>query len=124
MRRHLATIAAIGLSAMLGSGVWADDQNAIDSNDPNANENQFNDLSTDLQDTLPFPKLTPKSSLVDLGIDLTDVPLTPQGVNSFFATLEPAAQRQMLQSCSHFITTPNAAESKVTEQFCEVLLRS
>ena len=36
MRRHLVTIAAIGLAAMFGSGAWAidDDQNAVDTNDP------------------------------------------------------------------------------------------
>jgi hypothetical protein len=122
MRRHLvATVAAFGLSAMLGSGVYAQDANQ-DNNAQNDN-NITNDLAPGLQDILPFPKLGPKAAQLDLGIDLTDVALTPQGVGTFFASLDPNAQRIMLTSCAHYLSTPNSAQATVTIQFCDLLIR-
>jgi hypothetical protein len=124
MRRHLTTIAAIGLAAMFGGVAFAQDAPEESPINPNAaNENNIsNDLSPGLSDLINFPKLGPKAAMLDLGIDLTDVALTPQGVNSFLASLDPQAQRILLTSCAHYLTTPNSAQSPYTVQFCGVLL--
>jgi hypothetical protein len=125
MRRHLATIAAIGVSAMLGTIALAADDSSVDTGlSPEAeNDNNItNDLAPGLQDLLPFPKLGPKAAMLDLGIDLTDVPLTAQGAATFLASLDPEAQRVVITSCSHFLTTPNSAQATYTIQFCEALL--
>jgi hypothetical protein len=124
MRRHFTTIMAIGVSAALstaalGTGALAADP---DAGNPLVETNNNNDLSQDLTDQLSFPKLNPKSTLVDLGIDLTDVPTTPAGVSTFLASLDPQAQAILINSCAHYLTTPNAAQSQYTVQFCGVLL--
>jgi hypothetical protein len=119
MGRHLAAVAAIGFAAMLGGVASA--QQAPGSDDE---LNNTGDLSQDLSDKLTFPQLGPKSGLLDLGIDLTDVALTPSGVNAFVASLDPQAQRILINSCAHFLTTPNSAQSQYTLQFCEVLIGS
>jgi hypothetical protein len=124
MRRHLPFIVVVGLAAMLGGAAIAQEAlppdgetNRVDNTDPD-------DLSRDLSDTLTFPKLGPKSAMLDLGIDLTDVPLTPLGVNTFLASLDPQAQRILLTSCAHYLTSPNSAQSQYTLEFCEVLISS
>jgi hypothetical protein len=120
MRRHLTTIAAIGLSAMLGSAVYAADD---DSANPVNNDNNItNDTAPGLSDLLNFPKLGPKAAQLDLGVDLMDVPLTQEGVGTFLASLDPEAQRILINSCAHYLTTPNSAQSNYTIQFCDTLI--
>jgi hypothetical protein len=131
MRRHFATIAAIGMSAMLSAATLAFAQDEVSQNFDNFdlgsdnanNENNItNDLAPGLQDILPFPKLGPKAAILDLGIDLTDVALTPQGVTTFLASLDPQAQMILVNSCAHYLDTPASAQSNYTLQFCQTLI--
>jgi hypothetical protein len=124
MRRHLPVIVAMGVAVILGSAAFGTTAFAADEDtgNPFVETNNNNDLSQDLMDQLPFPKLNPKSTLVDLGVDLTDVPITPAGVTAYLASLDPQAQAILINSCTHYVATPNAAQSNYTVQFCGVLL--
>jgi hypothetical protein len=124
MRRHFVTIAAIGLAAMLGGAAYGQDAPPPDGQVNDVDNTSNDDLSRDLRDSLPFPKLGPRAAMLDLGIDLTDVALTPVGVNQFLASLDPQAQRILINSCVHYLTTPNAAQSPYTIDFCRVLIGS
>ncbi len=124
MRRHLAAIAAIGVLAMLGTTALAEDSNNLNSGTTPADSEQNinNELAPELQDLLSFPKLGPKTAQLDLGVDISDVALTQQGVATFMASLNPQAQGILFTSCEHYLTTPNSAQSTYTIQFCETLI--
>ena len=117
MRRQLATLAAIGLTTMLGTAAYAADDGSGVNNDNNIT----NDLAPSLSDLNNFPKLGPKTSILDLGIDVSNVELTPQGVGAFLASLDPQAQGVLITTCNHYLTTPNAAQA-YTLQFCGILV--
>ena len=58
----------------------------------------------------------------DLGIDVSNVPLTRQGVSQFMATLSPEGQHIMLRTCQNYLGYPSQVQSYRTIQFCRVLL--
>ena len=59
----------------------------------------------------------------DLGIDVSNVPMTPAGVNQVMASLSPEGQTIMLHTCQNYLGYPSQVRSPRTIEFCHVLLR-
>jgi hypothetical protein len=74
---------------------------------------------------LHFPEAQPNpyaTTTFDLGVDVSDVPLTRQGVNQFLQTLTPEGQEIMQATCRNYVGDPIQVRSQMTISFCQVLL--
>jgi hypothetical protein len=58
----------------------------------------------------------------DLGIDVSNVPMTRAGVNQVMASLSPQGQTIMLHTCQNYLGYPSQVRSPRTIEFCHVLL--
>src|ERR1019366_4337622 len=70
-------------------------------------------------ETQPIPYAT---TTFELGVDVSDVPLTRQGVNQFLQTLTPEGQEIMQATCRNYVGDPVQVRSQMTNSFCQVLL--
>jgi hypothetical protein len=73
----------------------------------------------------PFQNQQPgpyETTTFDLGVDVTDVPLTPQGVRSFMATLTPEGQYIIQNTCRNYLGDPSQVRSSMTLPFCRVVV--
>jgi hypothetical protein len=63
-----------------------------------------------------------QGTLFDLGVDVSNVPLTRADVGQFLATLSPDGQRIMLKTCQNYLGDPRQVTSVRTIEFCRVVL--
>lgn len=71
----------------------------------------------------PQPDANPyATTMFDLGVDVSDVPLTRQGVNQFLAGLSPEGQQIMFATCQNYLGDPSQVRTPTTLAFCHVLL--
>ena len=71
--------------------------------------------------TDPFADRRP-STMFDLGVDVSSVPLTRQDVNEFIRTLSTEGQGIILKTCENYVRYPSQVQSRRTIAFCQVLL--
>jgi hypothetical protein len=58
----------------------------------------------------------------DLGVDVSNVPLTRAGLGQFLATLSPEGQTIMFRTCQNYLGNPSQVQSPRTIEFCRALL--
>ena len=58
----------------------------------------------------------------DLGVDVSNVPLTRAGLTQFLATLSPQGQTIMFRTCQNYLGDPRQVRSPRTIEFCRALL--
>jgi hypothetical protein len=63
-----------------------------------------------------------QGTLFDLGVDVSNVPLTRTDVNRFLVTLGPDGQRIMVTTCRNYLGNPSQVVSGRTIEFCRVVL--
>jgi hypothetical protein len=63
-----------------------------------------------------------QGTLFDLGVDVSNVPLTKTAVNQFLTTLGPDGQRIMVTTCQNYLGNPSQVVSGRTIAFCRVVL--
>jgi hypothetical protein len=56
----------------------------------------------------------------DLGVDVSQVPLTTQGVASYMASLAPETRSIIMTTCQNYVQNPIDARSLNTVDFCKV----
>lgn len=74
------------------------------------------------RDMDPFGNNRRDDTNFDLGIDVSNVPLTRPGVSQFMASLSPEGQHIMLRTCQNYLGNPSQVQSPRTIQFCRALL--
>jgi hypothetical protein len=71
---------------------------------------------------MPASALPHGGTSFDLGVNTGRVAFTAPGVGAYLATLPADSRSIVLSSCTHYLTTPNAASSQDTLDFCSLAL--
>ena len=58
----------------------------------------------------------------DLGVDVSNVPLTRQGVGQFLQTLTPEGQSIIASTCRNYLGDPSQVRTRRTLDFCQVVV--
>jgi hypothetical protein len=57
---------------------------------------------------------------LDLGIDVSEVAKTPQGIRTYIAQLPPITQYVIMTTCEHYMEFPAGLKSADTYAFCRI----
>jgi hypothetical protein len=71
---------------------------------------------------LPASALVHGGTSFDLGVNTSRVPFTSAGVSGYLASLPELSRSVILSSCTHYLSTPSAASSEDTLDFCNIAI--